>query len=215
MPRWGRAVTTTTEDARRFWESASLDVLHGMMEPAWAWEAWLRVAAGVITRPGTVFEPGCGIGVLAGLLPEGCAYYGCDLNPAYIREARRRRPDPAAVFEVRDLEDVLASGQTFDWVVVTSLFGMFPEAAAYEMMPRFWEASRLGLAMTTIDKRAFAARRRPQGFEFSGHEPDRLLEAGRALPGVGKVELVSGRDLPQFRAHHWRFGLALYAWRAE
>jgi SAM-dependent methyltransferase len=212
MSRWEQTVTRTAGDAKRFWESASLDTLYQMMEPSWAWEAWLNVAAGIITEPGSVFEPGCGVGMLADLLPEGCSYYGCDINPAYIEEAHRRQSGPGVRFEVRDLDDVLSSGETFDWVVVTSLFGMFPEATAYELVPRFWAASRRGLSVTTIDKRAFA--RRPLlRFEFTGHDPERLLEVGRALPQADKVELHHGREFPVFRGHHWGHGLALYAWR--
>ena len=212
MPRWGPAVTRTTEDAKRFWESAGLDVLYGMMEPAWAWDAWLKVAAGVVTAPGSVFEPGCGVGMLADQLPDGCTYYGCDINADYIEEARRRVADPRAVFEVRDLEDVLASGETFDWIVVTSLFGMFPEDAAYDLIPRFWQAARRGISITTIARGAFG-RRAPLAFEFSSHDTDRLLELARALPGASRVELHRGHEFPEFRRHHWRLGLALYAWR--
>jgi SAM-dependent methyltransferase len=212
MSRWEQTVTRSAEDAKRFWGAASLNTLYQMMEPSWAWEAWLNVAAGIILEPGSVFEPGCGIGVLANLLPDGCTYYGCDINAVYIEEARRR-PSPAeATFEVRDLEDVLSSGQIFDWVVVTSLFGMFPEATAYELIPRFWAACRRGLSVTTIDNKAFG--RRPLSrFEFSSHDPDRLLEVARSLPRVDRVELHQGREFPQFRRHHWRHGLALYAWR--
>jgi SAM-dependent methyltransferase len=212
MSRWQQTTTRTAADAKRFWESASLETLHQMMEPSWAWHAWLKVAAGVISEPGTVFEPGCGIGVLADLLPDGCTYYGCDINPIYVEEARRRSSRPAATFEVRDLEEVLSSGQTFDWVVVTSLFGMFPETAAYELMPRFWAACRRGLSVTTIDKRAFVGGP-VMAFEFTGHDSDRLLEVARSLPQADRVELHQGREFPLFRRHHWRHGLALYAWR--
>ena len=54
-----------------------------------------------ITEPGSVFEPGCGTGVLASLLPKGCTYYGCDLNAAYVELALAEAP-PHATFEVRD-----------------------------------------------------------------------------------------------------------------
>jgi SAM-dependent methyltransferase len=216
MSRWGPTVTRTDDDAKRFWVEAPLETLYQMMEPAWAWQGWLKVAAGVITEPGAVFEPGCGIGVLADVLPQGCSYYGCDINPTYVEEARRRREHEVGGasaevrFEVRDLEDVLASGETFDWVVISSLFGMFPETTAYELIPRFWALARRGLSITTVDKRSLGHGRLP--FEFSGHSPDRLLEVGQALPGVGRVELHRGREFPEFKQHHWRSGLALYAW---
>ena len=212
MSRWDHTITRTAADAKRFWESASLDTLHQMMEPSWAWQAWLKVAAEIIAEPGTVFEPGCGIGVLADLLPDGCSYYGCDINPVYVEEARRRSARVDTTFEVRDLEEVLSSGETFDWVVVTSLFGMFPETTAYELMPRFWAACRRGLSVTTIDKKAFAGGPLMR-FEFSSHDPDRLLEVARGLPRVDRVELHAGEEFPQFRRHHWKHGLALYAWR--
>jgi SAM-dependent methyltransferase len=212
MSRWDQTITRTAADAKRFWESASLDTLHQMMEPSWAWEAWLKVAAGIIAEPGSVFEPGCGIGVLADLLPDGCSYYGCDINPVYIEEARRRAPRVDATFEVRDLEEVLSSGETFDWVVVTSLFGMFPEETAYQLIPRFWSACRRGLSVTTIDNQAFAGGPLMR-FEFSSHDPERMLEVAGGLTQADRVELHEGREFPQFQRHHWGHGLALYVWR--
>src|SRR5439155_1869849 len=150
MSRWDRSVTETVEDATRFWAEASRQTLEDMMARRWAWEAWLRVAAGVIVSPGRVFEPGCGVGLLADSLPPGCTYYGCDVNAAYVEEARRtRRAAPGVDFSVRDFQDVIVSGETFDWVVVTSLFGMFPEAASYELIPRFWSLATRGLSVTT------------------------------------------------------------------
>ena len=212
MSRWDDAVTRTGAEARRFWSEAPLETLLGMMEPEWAWKAWLRVAAGVITRPGTVFEPGCGTGVLASMLPQGCSYYGCDLNQGYIELARQGGP-PEATFEVRDLEDVVASGRRFDWVIVTSLFGMFPEEESYAMMARLWETAGRGISVTTLDKRRMVRDRRLR-FEFTAHDPDELLEAGMGLNGAGRVELHRGTEYPEFRGHHRRRGLALYAWRA-
>jgi SAM-dependent methyltransferase len=212
MSRWGQSVTRTAGEAKSFWAEAPLETLYGMMEPEWAWRAWLEVAAGVITEPGEVFEPGCGVGLLADLLPEGCTYYGCDINPGYVEVARRVRGSQAVTFDVRDLDDVLASGAAFDWVVVTSLFGMFPEDTAYDLIPRFWTVARRGLSVTTVDKRAFSGHRLLP-FEFTSHDPDRLLEAAADLPEVDRVELHRGREFPQFRRHHWRHGLALYVWR--
>jgi SAM-dependent methyltransferase len=212
MSRWDKTVTRTTEDAKQFWAAAPLETLYDMMQPDWVWHEWLRVAAGVVTEPGLVFEPGCGIGVLADLLPEGCDYYGCDINPGYIEEARRLRPRPGVRFEVRDLDDVLSQGDSFDWVVVTSLFGMFPEEAAYEWIPRFWAIARRGLSVTTMSKQDIP-RRHLMRFDFTAHEPDRLLAAGRTLRSAGRVELHSGQEFPVFQGHHWRRGLALYAWR--
>jgi SAM-dependent methyltransferase len=188
-----------------------MDTLMGMMEPRWAWEAWLRVAAGVITEPGTVFEPGCGTGVLASLLPPGCRYYGCDLNERYVERARAEAPAEAA-FDVRDLEDVVASGERFDWVVVTSLFGMFPEPDSYAMLRRLWTTARKGMSVTTLDKTNL-----PRGpripFDFTAHDPGELLRAGESLEGAGRVELHRGSEYPEFRGHHRRRGLALYVWR--
>src|SRR5438105_4382454 len=212
MSRWDRSVTETVDDATRFWAEASRQTLEDMMAPRWAWEAWLRVAAGVIVSPGSVFEPGCGVGLLADALPPGCTYYGCDVNAAYVEEARRTRVAPGVDFSVRDFQDVLASGETFDWVVVTSLFGMFPEAASYELIPGFWALATRGLSVTTVDKRLFATDRRLR-FDFTAHDPDDLLAAGRALPGVGRVELHHGREFPELRGHHTQRGLALYSWR--
>jgi Methyltransferase domain len=210
VSRWGETVTETTEEAKRFWAGADLSVLYGMMDtPRWAWIEWLRVAAGVITSPGTVWEPGCGIGTLAEVLPEGCSYYGCDLNAGYVEEARRRYPQGR--FDARDLDDVLDSDERFDWVVVSSLFGMFPEEACYELLPRFWAHASKGLSLTTVNARMFPRSRR-LAQEFTAHDPDRLMEV--ELPGARK-ELHHGREYERFHGHHWSRGLVLYAWRDE
>jgi SAM-dependent methyltransferase len=183
-----------------------------MMAPRPAWEAWLRVAAAVVTVPGSVFEPGCGIGLLSQALPEGCTYYGVDVNEAFVDEARRAFGGSGAAFEVRDLYDVLDSGERFDWVIVTSLFGMFPEPATYELIDRFWEAARLGLSLTTINKRRYASHRLLR-FDFTAHDPDDLLRHLEALPGIDRVELHDGREYPEFRGRHWSRCLAAYARR--
>jgi len=212
MSRWEDTVTRTAQEATRFWADASLTTLNQMMTPRWAWEAWLEIAAGVITEPGSVFEPGCGIGLLTDLLPPGCTYYGCDVNPLFVEEAAREHPGSDLRFEVRDLFDVLDSGETFDWIVVTSLFGMFPEQATYDMIPRFWAAARKGVSFTTIDKRLYASNRRLR-FDFTAHDPGDLIRLVGSLAGVEATALRHGRDFPNFRGHYWQRCLALYAWR--
>ena len=213
MSRWEQHVTETTEDAKQFWASSSLKTLFDMMDtPRWAWEAWLKVAAGVITSPGEVFEPGCGIGLLAELVPADCTYYGCDINAGYIEQANSLHGGPGRRFEYRDLYDVIDSGATFDWVIVLSLFGMFPEDATYELLRGLWNCARKGMAITTINKRLFPMLRRLR-FEFTAHDPDELSAAAKGLPGVGEVELHKGQEYRVFRGHHWQRGLALYVWR--
>jgi len=213
MSRWEDVVTSTADEARGFWSGASVDTLERMMGPRQAWLDWLVVAAGVIDRPGLVFEPGCGVGLLAGLLPEGCSYYGCDVNPEYVAEAVERYGErPGVTFEVRPLESVLEAGERFDWVVVTSLFGMFPEEAAYDLLPRFWDAARLGVSLTTMERRLMP-RHRLMRFEFSAHDPDRLVETTRSLPGLDRLELHRGREYPEVRGTFWTRGLVLYAWK--
>jgi SAM-dependent methyltransferase len=213
MSRWGAAVTRTPEDATRFWAEAPRETLYDMMEtPRWAWVEWLRVAAGVITSPGAVFEPGCGVGLLTEVLPAGCTYYGCDVNAGYIEEARQRRGRPGVTFERRDLYEILGSGERWDWVVVTSLFGMFPEDESYRLIEAFWDLARLGMSVTTIDKRLVPRSRRLR-HEFTAHDPDELMAVD--LAGVARRELRRGREMPQFKGHHWSRGLALYAWRED
>lgn len=211
MSRWGDAVVETAGEAKRFWAEAPRETLFRMMDtPRGAWVEWLRVAAGVITEPGSVFEPGCGIGLLAEVLPPGCTYYGCDINQGYVEEAVRTHGGPGRAFEHRDLDDVLDSGRTFDWVVVTSLFGMFPEDETYRMIPRFWNACRRGISVTTSNQRRFPSTPRLK-FEFTCHDPDEL--AGVELPGAIRREIHEGTEFPRFRGHHWARGLVLYAWR--
>jgi SAM-dependent methyltransferase len=216
MSRWGDSVTRSAEDAKRFWRTASLDVLYGMMDtPRSAWEGWLEVAAGVVTSPGVVFEPGCGIGLLAELLPPGCTYYGCDINARYVEEAVRLHSRPGVRFEQRDLYDVMDAGERFDWVVVTSLFGMFPEDESYHLIRRLWDLARRGLSVTTLNKRLYPRSRRGASFDFTTHDPEELRVAGDSLPGAGVVELHQGAEYPQFRGHHWQRGLCLYVWRPD
>jgi SAM-dependent methyltransferase len=212
MSRWDDAVTHTAEDAKQFWSRAPMDTLLQMMAPRWAWEAWLRVALEVVTEPGTVFEPGCGVGLLTEFLPEGCTYYGCDINSEYVAVALQARSRPGVAFEHRDLDDVLDAGERFDWVVVTSLFGMFPESASYELMERLWDSANLGMSITTVNKRLFGTLPRLR-FDFTSHDPDELVSMAASLPGASRVVLRHGREYPQFRGHHWQRGLVLYAWR--
>jgi len=213
MSRWDDTVTETEADATRFWAAASLEQLEQMMAPRSAWEGWLRVAAGVVTSPGSVFEPGSGIGLLTAVLPPGCTYYGVDVNREFVEQARRTFGSPDTTFEVRDLFDVLDAGDRFDWVVVTSLFGMFPEAGTYELIDRFWDAARRGLSVTTINKRRYASHRLLR-FDFTAHDPDELGRRLEALPSVGRVEVHDGREYPEFRGRHWSRCLAAYAWRS-
>jgi SAM-dependent methyltransferase len=212
LSRWGEADTETVDEAKRFWAEAPLATLLGMMEPRWAWEEWLRIAAGVITEPGSVFEPGCGIGLLTEVLPPGCTYYGCDLNAGYVSEARSRHPQPEFSFEVKDMDDVLDSGEKFEWVIVTSLFGMFPEEATYEMIPRFWGAARHGLSLTSVDKRIFGRIRMPQG-KLTAHDPEELVAAARSLEGVGTLRLRRGREFPKLRGDFRQGAIAIHVWR--
>jgi hypothetical protein len=212
VSRWDETVIESAEEAKRFWAQAPMSVLYGMMDtPRWAWVEWLRVAAGVVTTPGSVWEPGCGIGVLTEVLPEGCTYYGCDLNDAYVADAIERYAAPGIRFEARDLEDVLRAGEEFDWIVVTSLFGMFPEAETYRLIQGLWPAARKGMSVTTMNKRLMP-KHRMMRHEFTSHDPDELLAVD--LPGAEK-ELHHGREYTRFRGHHWSRGLALYARRAN
>ena len=184
MSRWNQTIAETAEDARRFWSEAPVQTLYDMMDtPRWAWEEWLKVAAGVVTSPGLVFEAGCGIGLLTRFLPPGSTYYGCDINATYVEEARRRYGRPGVRFERRDLYDVLGSDERFDWVLIPSLFGMFPEDESYEVIRRLWDVASRGLSVTTINERLLP-KHRLMRFEFTGHDPDELAGAGRALPGA-------------------------------
>jgi SAM-dependent methyltransferase len=215
VSRWDDNVIDTTAAAKRFWGSAPLSTLYDMMEaPRWAWERWLRVAAEVVTSPGLVFEPGCGVGLLATLLPPGCTYYGCDINQEYVREAIRQHGGPGRTFEVRDFDDVLDSEERFDWIVITSLFGMFPEREVYALMPRFWDRADRGMSVTTVDKTRMP---RTTGLrhQFTAHDPEELMSVIEGLPDIGDTQIRRGYELPEFRGHHWKRGVAIYAWRRD
>ncbi len=216
MSRWERHRTSTAEDAVAFWRTAGADVLNDMMDTG-TWPEWLRVAAGVIREPGSVWEPGCGFGLLATVLPEGCAYEGCDINDGYVAEAIRRFSGPGRMFVTQDFYEVLdraGDAPVFDWVIVASLLGMFPEEEAYALLPRFWSLARRGMAMTTVDGDVYG-RFTSERHEFTSHRPRELEAAMDALPGAARVRLRRGSEFPILGRSLWRrVGLVAYAWRS-
>ena len=107
---------------------------------------------------------------------------------------------------------MLAAGQQFDWVVVTSLFGMFPESVTYELIERLWAAANKGMSITTVNKRLFGTHPRLR-FEFTSHDPDELLALAASLPEARRVVLRHGREYEQFRGHYRQRGFVLHAWR--
>jgi len=98
-----------------------------IMERTWAYRAWqapfaARKFAPVIrhndlARVHRVLDVGCGPGTNASLFTAS-DYVGVDINPAYIRDARRRHRREFIVADAGELEGRLSG--TFDFVLVNS-----------------------------------------------------------------------------------------------
>lgn len=93
-------------------------------------ERLARVLDGA-SGPVRVADLGCGYGALFEFLdPRVASYHGYDLSPAMVAEARRRVPDPRAVFVVGD-----AVGEDVDYGFASGTFNVRLGAA-----PAEWDA---------------------------------------------------------------------------
>lgn len=216
---WKGIVSESGEDATKFWESTSMQELQKMMGVSWEkWYNWLRVAADVIKSPGSVFEPGCGPSYLGDLVLEeyGCSFYGIDINEEFLAAAKQRFSEKEGYTEDRihvekkDLYDFLGQGdQSFDWVIVTSLFGMFPEDESYRLLSRFWELATKGMSITTLNKRKYDDTfKKARKNHLTSHDPAEMKEFLEKLPGTSKVE-----SLIDIEDGNLNRKMAFYVWR--
>jgi len=197
---WKGFIADSAETTKEFWENTSIEELEKMMGTSQKkWSAWLDVSARVITETGSVFEPGCGLGLLGDIVIEkyGCRYYGCDINRTFLAVASQRlgKYGYSAQVEYADLYEKLAkweeSNHTFDWVIVTSLFGMFPEDESYRLLSRFWDRSKKGMSITTLNKEKYDETfKKKRKNHLTSHDPEELREFISKLPGIGKFEVI-------------------------
>jgi hypothetical protein len=216
---WKGVVAQTGEDATNFWKDTSMVELQKMMGVSWEkWYNWLNVAAKVITTPGSVFEPGCGPSYLADLVIDeyGCTFEGCDINEEFLQAGRDRLTEKGIADKANILSEDLYKyldrneGEVkFDWVIVTSLFGMFPEDESYRLLKRFWNLSSKGMSITTLNREKYDATfKKKRKNHLTSHDPQEMLDFLWALPGVKKIEpLIDIEDGNLNRK------MAFYIWR--
>jgi len=209
MPLWHGKEFNDLKDTKEWWANSTTSDMHSIMGIGRQKRiTWLGVATEIVTPGSSVFDPGCGTGLMIEALPEDTTYYGTDLNKKYVEEAIETYKDrPNTTFEVKDIYDVVDSDMMFDYTVITSLFGLFPLEETYKLMEGFWSKSRKGMSLTTLN----GARYNPRVNRLTSHHPDQLSEFLNALPGVGEVKIVT--EIPRERRSIGR-GMAAYIWRA-
>lgn len=199
MPKWGGEVVETLDDTKEFWKNQNRNDMSVMMGTGWRKRIkWLQIATGIISSSGTVFEPGCGEGIMVEALPEmyDLKYVGVDLNTEFVRFANERygiggpKYRPYSSFNVEDVYEFLGGQQMFDWVIVSNFFGLFPEEETYKLIPMLWSRCAYGMSITTLNKTKYhnpRARRR----QLTSHDPEELHKALSTLPGAGHLSFES------------------------
>lgn len=209
MPIWNGIEFKTIEQGKEWWsntDNQDMNKIMGLSRKSRI--TWLGVATEIVTPGSSVFDPGCGTGLMIEALPENVDYYGIDLNSGYVEQAQKSYTDrPNTTFEVRDLYEVLDSDMMFDYTVITSLFGVFPEDETYKLISKFWEKSRLGMSITTLNKDKYHPR---NSNRLTSHDPRELEYFLRDLPGVSTSKVQTVFDPER---HKIRRALAAYAWR--
>jgi len=211
MPIWNGIEFETIEQGKEWWantNNSDMSRIMGLSRKSRI--TWLGVATEIVTPGSSVFDPGCGTGLMIEALPEDVTYYGIDLNPGYIEQAQKSYGSRTnTTFEVKDLYEVLDSDMVFDYTVITSLFGVFPEEETYNLISKFWEKSRLGMSITTLNKDKYHPRN-AQYHNLTSHDPRQLEEFLRGLSGV-KTSKVQTAFPPE--RHMIKRALAAYVWR--
>jgi hypothetical protein len=99
------------------------------------------------------------------------------------------------------------SGEKYDYVILSSIFGFFPEQESYNLIPRFWDMCNVGMGITTLNKDLY---RGGVLNSLTTHDPGELESALWNLPGVKDVEMLI--DIPRHRKTISR-GMAAHVWR--
>jgi hypothetical protein len=153
----------------------------------------MQVATGLITTPGSVWEPGCGIGYLLNILPQECTYYGSDINPMLIEkslqtwesEIKSGRATFATANYFEELED---SNSTFDYIVEANMLGAFSEDVFFEHIPKVWDKTRVGMSITALNKDSHNFSR-AKSDALTTYSPRQVEEVVRQLPGIGHFSM--------------------------
>jgi 2-polyprenyl-3-methyl-5-hydroxy-6-metoxy-1,4-benzoquinol methylase len=212
MPSWRGQDFQKVQEAKDYWTNASLkDLVYIMSTTKKQRVDWISVATKIVTPGSSVLDVGCGTGLMVEALPKDVDYYGIDLNEEYLGVARKQYP--GYTFENRDMYDLFEGDRKFDFVVITSLFGLFPEEETYILMNKFWSLATKGMAITTLNKdryRKAPGRSRIKN-ALTSHDPIELEEFLKSLPGSTKVEVVS--DIHDGSSKPMK--MAAYAWKEQ
>jgi 2-polyprenyl-3-methyl-5-hydroxy-6-metoxy-1,4-benzoquinol methylase len=213
MPRYHGEEFQSVEDGKNWWKNTSVEQLSQSMGISLPKRyTWASLATEIITPGSSVYDVGCGTGTAYHTMPDRdnlSKYYGNDLNETYINEARKiYGENENRKFVVEDFYDHFNSGEKYDFVILTSIFGFFPEEESYNLIPRFWDMCNVGMGITTLNKDLYRGGRTNS---LTTHDPREFEAALRALPGVGRVEMLI--DIPAERKTIRR-GMAAHVWRA-
>ena len=208
--RWRGKDYKNIEEAKEYWRNANLNDLVYIMDTNKKQRVdWISVATRFVEPNSSVLDVGCGTGLMVETLDPSVDYYGIDLNQVYVETARSDYP--GYHFEVRDLYDVINKGETFDYVVVTSFFGLFPEEESYRLMGEVWKLCRKGMFLTTLDKKKYRlgpGRNRAKN-TLTSHHPVELEEFLKKLPEATNI-LVDNKTHDGSRQS---MKMAAYAWK--
>jgi len=78
-------------------------------------------------KPGRVLDAGCGLGMLADLLPDGCIYVGTDMSPEAVRALQDRGH---RAYEC-DLQHLFLPEEPFDSIVSLAVIEHLPEPGEF------------------------------------------------------------------------------------
>lgn len=148
----------------------------------------------------SVADVGCGVGDLFAYLQElglRVKYWGCDLAPSMVAAARRKHPQAAARFAVRDIA-VRGLPRRFDYVVASGTFNIrVPDHEAHveRMVAAMYEGCRRAVAFNVLLPRP-AGDLEGEYLEYLGYyylaDLEALAAFGRTL--APRVEAQAGHD---------------------
>lgn len=189
MPKWKGKEVETIEETIEYWSSSENALLESMMHVSKKKQLdWLKVSMDIVTIPGSVYEPGCGYGLMAEVLPENCTYYGVDLNADFVLKGQEIWKDNDKVRVV--LGDAFEVEEEFDWVVVSSLFGMFPLEDSYKLMEKLWSQAKYGMAISTLNFHKYDNPRARKN-RLTSHKPEEMLKRIKGFEGVSQIRMAT------------------------
>jgi len=106
----------------------------------------------------SILDVGCGLGALLGFLNERrihCAYQGIDINPRMVEQAQARHPE--ATFRVMTIDDVVAGGETFDYVLSSGMLTIIHEShleTVHRTIKQMVAVTRKGVGINFLSSRA-------------------------------------------------------------